>query len=149
MGKDSAWIQLKVTNASASQDTKKEKRKRVKASNIFCTIANPFIIINVAVTDIDECREGKCQNGRCTNVPGSFHCICPPGFDISPDGTLCTDHDECKEIGMCTNGICINMDGSFKCRCNPGFKLSPSGYACNGEFFLLFFFFVYVENGYY
>lgn len=84
--------------------------------------------------DIDECREGKCQNGRCTNTPGSFICLCPPGFDISPDGTMCTDHDECKEIGMCTNGICINMDGSFKCQCKSGFKLSPSKYACIGKY---------------
>ncbi|KAJ8963502.1 hypothetical protein NQ314_005581 [Rhamnusium bicolor] len=82
------------------------------------------------ITDIDECREGKCINGRCTNLPGSFNCLCSPGFDVSPDGTMCTDHDECAEIGMCTNGICINMDGSFKCQCKPGFKLSPTGFAC-------------------
>ncbi|XP_017775669.1 PREDICTED: fibrillin-2-like [Nicrophorus vespilloides] len=80
--------------------------------------------------DIDECRSGKCQNGVCTNTPGSFNCLCPSGFDISPDGSLCTDHDECSEIGMCTNGICINMDGSFKCQCKSGYKLSPSGHAC-------------------
>lgn len=84
-------------------------------------------------TDIDECREGKCQNGHCTNQPGSFTCVCPPGFDVSPDGERCTDHDECAEIGMCTNGICINMDGSFKCHCKPGYKLSPTGYACVGK----------------
>lgn len=82
--------------------------------------------------DINECKEGKCENGRCTNTPGSFTCKCPPGFDVSPDGTTCTDHDECREIGMCTNGICINMDGSFKCQCKSGFKLSPTGYACVG-----------------
>lgn len=99
-------------------------------------ICKPGFRLNSAKVceDINECREGKCQNGVCTNIPGSFNCICPPGFDISPDGTICTDHDECKEIGMCTNGVCINMDGSFKCQCNPGFKLSPSGYACIGTF---------------
>lgn len=74
------------------------------------------------------------MNGRCTNRPGSFSCVCPPGFDVSPDGSMCTDHDECAEIGMCTNGICINMDGSFKCQCKPGFKLSPSGFACIGMY---------------
>ncbi|XP_018574078.1 fibrillin-2-like [Anoplophora glabripennis] len=80
--------------------------------------------------DIDECREGKCVNGRCTNTPGSYVCKCPPGFDVSPDGSMCTDHDECAEIGMCTNGICINMDGSYKCQCKTGFKLSATGFAC-------------------
>lgn len=47
---------------------------------------------------------------------------------------MCTDHDECAEIGMCTNGICINMDGSFKCSCKSGFKLSPTGFACIGKY---------------
>lgn len=87
--------------------------------------------------DINECNEGKCLNGRCINTPGSFTCICPPGFDVSPDGTMCTDHDECSEIGMCSNGICINMDGSFQCQCKNGFKLSPTKFACIGEFHLL------------
>lgn len=86
------------------------------------------------LADIDECREGKCQGGHCTNSPGSFTCVCPPGFDVSPDGTRCTDHDECAEIGMCTNGICINMDGSYKCQCKSGFKLSPTGRACVGKY---------------
>ncbi|CAH0559244.1 unnamed protein product [Brassicogethes aeneus] len=85
---------------------------------------------NKQCEDIDECREGKCQNGRCTNTPGSFVCECAHGFDVSPDGTLCTDHDECAEIGMCTNGICTNTDGSFRCQCKNGFKLSPTGFAC-------------------
>lgn len=88
--------------------------------------------LTVSFADIDECAEGKCQNGRCTNTPGGFTCVCPQGFDVSPDGNYCTDHDECSEIGMCTNGICINMDGSFKCQCKGGYKLSPSGYACVG-----------------
>lgn len=51
---------------------------------------------------------------------------------------MCTDHDECAEIGMCSNGMCINMDGSFQCQCKKGFKLSQSKFACNGEFHLLF-----------
>ncbi|KAF7284743.1 hypothetical protein GWI33_021612 [Rhynchophorus ferrugineus] len=82
------------------------------------------------VPNINECNEGKCLNGRCINTPGGFNCLCPAGFDVSPDGTMCTDHDECAEIGMCTNGICINMDGSFKCQCKSGFKLSSTGFAC-------------------
>lgn len=93
-----------------------------------------FHFYYTSILDIDECNEGKCQNGRCTNIPGDFQCVCPQGFDVSPDGNYCTDHDECSEIGMCTNGLCINMDGSFKCQCKAGFKLSPSGYACIGKY---------------
>uniref|UniRef100_A0A8D9AG89 Fibrillin-2 n=2 Tax=Cacopsylla melanoneura TaxID=428564 RepID=A0A8D9AG89_9HEMI len=80
--------------------------------------------------DINECNQGFCQGGTCVNAPGSFTCTCPPGFDVSSDGKLCIDHDECSQNGMCANGMCINMDGSFKCQCKPGFVLSPTGHAC-------------------
>lgn len=140
--KETALILLMDMNVAVNQDSAKVTHKCVKASDILCSVSlytETWLISKVhkkvlLFTDIDECREGKCQNGRCTNTPGSFICDCPPGFDVSPDGTTCTDHDECKEIGMCTNGICINMDGSFKCQCKGGYKLSPSKYACIGMF---------------
>ena len=41
--------------------------------------------------DINECGtdQSNCDpNAQCTNVPGSFHCNCLPGF--TGDGTSCT-----------------------------------------------------------
>lgn len=41
--------------------------------------------------DVNECLESS--NGcafRCHNVPGSYRCICPYGFVLSPDGRHCT-----------------------------------------------------------
>uniref|UniRef100_A0A8C4Q9N7 Fibrillin 1 n=1 Tax=Eptatretus burgeri TaxID=7764 RepID=A0A8C4Q9N7_EPTBU len=84
--------------------------------------------------DIDECAYhayGRvCKNGRCVNTEGSFRCICNAGFDLTPDGRNCVDHDECSTTNMCLNGMCINEDGSFKCICKPGFSLVPSGRYC-------------------
>jgi hypothetical protein len=80
--------------------------------------------------DIDECEKGYCQGGQCINSPNSFKCLCPDGFDISLDGKVCSDKDECTLSGMCSNGICINMNGSFKCQCKNGYKLSNTGRAC-------------------
>uniref|UniRef100_A0A663MPD5 Fibrillin 3 n=1 Tax=Athene cunicularia TaxID=194338 RepID=A0A663MPD5_ATHCN len=71
-----------------------------------------------------------CRNGRCVNTDGSFQCICNAGFEITPDGKNCVDHDECATTNMCLNGMCINEDGSFKCICKPGFVLAPNGRYC-------------------
>uniref|UniRef100_A0A8C2EZW0 Fibrillin 2b n=1 Tax=Cyprinus carpio TaxID=7962 RepID=A0A8C2EZW0_CYPCA len=81
---------------------------------------------------IDECIVNgvMCRNGRCVNTDGSFQCICNAGFEISPDGKNCIDHDECATTNMCLNGMCINEDGSFKCICKPGFALAPNGRYC-------------------
>ena len=42
-------------------------------------------------SDIDECAEnrGLCANGRCRNTPGSYICLCQPGYEVSRDGSTC------------------------------------------------------------
>uniref|UniRef100_A0A670KEG4 Fibrillin 3 n=1 Tax=Podarcis muralis TaxID=64176 RepID=A0A670KEG4_PODMU len=86
----------------------------------------------IAVKHIDECIMNglMCRNGRCVNTDGSFQCICNAGFEITPDGKNCADHDECATTNMCLNGMCINEDGSFKCICKLGFVLAPNGRYC-------------------
>jgi hypothetical protein len=44
------------------------------------------------VIDIDECAEGihSCDaSATCTNTPGGFVCVCPPGY--GGDGTNCDE----------------------------------------------------------
>ena len=40
--------------------------------------------------DINECYElGRCANGQCVNVQGSYYCQCNPGFDLTEDRMSC------------------------------------------------------------
>jgi len=76
--------------------------------------------------DIDECVEniGGCDpTAECVNLPGSFECRCPDGFDTSRDGS-CVDIDECTDSRYPENGgcshTCNNRPGSYFCSCPPG-----------------------------
>ncbi|XP_072320720.1 complement factor H-like [Eucyclogobius newberryi] len=82
--------------------------------------------------DVDECIEGKhhCQH-RCINTPGSYLCSCHHGYQPSPDGTSCTDLDECAFPAAVTGCLfgCVNSPGSFHCLCPSGFTTqSPDGH---------------------
>ena len=56
--------------------------------------------------DVDECAEGthNCDtNANCTNIPGSFLCICKDGF--TGDGISCEGKHDCVRAhfqGKCT-----------------------------------------------
>uniref|UniRef100_A0A8C9YNX8 Sushi domain-containing protein n=1 Tax=Sander lucioperca TaxID=283035 RepID=A0A8C9YNX8_SANLU len=77
----------------------------------------------VCVSDIDECRlfplgqPGRLCVHQCENTPGSFHCFCPAGYDLSIDGRSCTDIDECENrMHNCTaDQVCVNTYGGFQC----------------------------------
>ncbi|KAM6937930.1 fibulin-7-like [Xenentodon cancila] len=74
-------------------------------------------------TDIDECRgfhrgrPGRRCIHQCVNTPGSFHCVCPPGYSLAADGRSCTDVDECEtRMHNCkADHICVNTFGGFQC----------------------------------
>lgn len=50
----------------------------------------------LCASDIDEChlfplgQPGRLCIHQCVNTPGSFHCICPPGYSLASDGRSCT-----------------------------------------------------------
>ncbi|KAM4601842.1 fibulin-7-like [Polymixia lowei] len=78
---------------------------------------------NNVCTDMDECQlfplgqPGRLCVYQCVNTPGSFRCLCPPGYDLSRDRRSCKDMDECEAgIHNCTRDqVCVNTYGGFQC----------------------------------
>ncbi|XP_037536631.1 hemicentin-2 [Nematolebias whitei] len=71
--------------------------------------------------DVDECLlRTSCQH-ECRNTIGSFQCLCPPGYQLLPNGRSCKDIDECVEQGIqCEhNQMCFNTRGGYQCLDTP------------------------------
>ncbi|XP_041851122.1 latent-transforming growth factor beta-binding protein 1 isoform X2 [Melanotaenia boesemani] len=88
-----------------------------------CVSCQPgYGLLNGVCTDIDECRQAPCSNGRCENTPGSFRCVCRHGYKLQ--NYTCTDVDECAEPSQCPGQMCVNSVGSYRCvSCRPGYTL--------------------------
>uniref|UniRef100_W5NN90 Thrombomodulin n=1 Tax=Lepisosteus oculatus TaxID=7918 RepID=W5NN90_LEPOC len=74
--------------------------------------------------DIDDCElPGICGHEKvCVNMPGSFECRCPDGYeDIQGE---CRDVDECQNA-PCEHNLCENTPGSYKCFCSDEFIPNP------------------------
>ncbi|XP_071430396.1 hemicentin-2 [Pithys albifrons albifrons] len=75
-----------------------------------------YIRRNSTCTDLDECQSNHCQH-KCRNSPGSFNCICPPGYRLLSNGKTCHDTDECAEgtIQCNSSQMCFNTRGGAQC----------------------------------
>ena len=82
-------------------------------------------------TDVNECDvSGFCVAGTCSNLPGTFSCLCRAGyFAASSTGALCEDVDECVgPSNPCGSvGTCTNTPGSYTCRCPAGYAPGAGG----------------------
>ncbi|CAL8360875.1 unnamed protein product [Gadus morhua 'NCC'] len=73
---------------------------------------------------------------RCTQVQGTTHCTCEPGYTISGrDSSTCTDIDECEvfhngQAGRICHHACINTPGGYRCVCPAGYELTRDGRSC-------------------
>ncbi|XP_004835593.1 nidogen-2 [Heterocephalus glaber] len=91
--------------------------------------------------DVNECANGyhRCgPNSVCINLPGSYRCECPNGYEfvddqhtcilVAPPPNPCEDsRHNCAPAGQAR---CINHgDGTFSCACLPGY--TGNGYQCS------------------
>lgn len=57
------------------------------------------------------------HGGSCLNTPGSFDCLCPPGYT----GSRCeADHNECLSQPCRPGSTCLDLLAAFHCLCPPG-----------------------------
>ncbi|XP_055962583.1 hemicentin-1 [Sorex fumeus] len=85
--------------------------------------------------DINECESREACQHECRNTFGSYQCLCPPGYQLAPNGKTCQDVDECAdESGRCGPAhTCFNTRGSFQCidtPCPPGYQRDPTSGFC-------------------
>ena len=57
-----------------------------------------------------------CNNGRCLNTEGSFHCVCNAGFAITSDGKNCEGVSPVKQKNVCTCYV-VAMDQALRHWC--------------------------------
>ncbi|RZC36342.1 EGF CA domain containing protein [Asbolus verrucosus] len=120
-----------------------------------CICRTGYTGTNLGCVDIDECAGNPCQLGAvcknepvCKNLPGSYDCQCPPGFNGNPflECLECNSPDcrcqppykltdgncvlaSCGDDGSCPNGAeCITITGGVSyCACPKGFKTALDG----------------------
>ncbi|XP_045079048.1 matrilin-4 isoform X5 [Coregonus clupeaformis] len=80
---------------------------------------------------MDLCLESDhgCEH-LCESSPGSFHCLCLPGYTLNEDGKTCKAIDLCAEEKHDCEQICIPSPGSFTCGCNTGYTLNDDKKTC-------------------
>ncbi|NXI33391.1 FBLN7 protein, partial [Sterrhoptilus dennistouni] len=80
--------------------------------------------------DVDECQIYQSSPQMqiclhdCLNLPGSYRCLCPPGYLLHADRNACEDVNECtgKQHNCSQGDLCINTFGGHRCvrpKCPP------------------------------
>ncbi len=83
--------------------------------------------------DINECAQNPnicSDHGACENLPGSYKCICDPGYEPDITGKSCEDINECRIPGNCRKGQCRNTPGGFQCICPSGTEYNEISKSC-------------------
>uniref|UniRef100_A0AAX7UKS6 VWFA domain-containing protein n=1 Tax=Astatotilapia calliptera TaxID=8154 RepID=A0AAX7UKS6_ASTCA len=84
---------------------------------------------------VDLCLESDhgCEH-ICESTPGSYHCLCLPGYTVNDDGKTCAAID--LLIDYCSFGNhscdheCVSVLNGYRCRCNEGYRLLEDSKTC-------------------
>ncbi|XP_053563655.1 growth arrest-specific protein 6 isoform X2 [Bombina bombina] len=82
--------------------------------------------------DVNECEilNGGCSH-LCVNNPGTYHCVCPSGYQLLANNKTCVDINECSiSPSICGTAQCKNMPSTYACLCEDGYKYDESTKSC-------------------
>lgn len=108
------------------------------------------VVVLTLSQDIDECLGAGSACDHCQNEPGSYSCVCDPGFVLESDGLTCSgllllkrsNLTPCSDVNECltNNGgcdilvTCTNLNGTFACGdCPEGFAYEDDNVTCRSE----------------
>ncbi|KAM6981018.1 matrilin-4 [Aplochiton taeniatus] len=66
----------------------------------------------------------------CESSPGSFKCLCNPGYRLNQDGKTCKAIDLCAEGKHNCEQLCVSSPGAFTCDCKKGYSLNEDKKTC-------------------
>ncbi|XP_041836986.1 matrilin-4 isoform X2 [Melanotaenia boesemani] len=81
---------------------------------------------------VDLCLESDhgCEH-ICESSPGSYHCLCLPGYTLNDDGKTCAAIDLCAQGKHDCEQVCVSSPGSFTCDCKKGYQLNDDKKTCS------------------
>uniref|UniRef100_A0A8C9L4M6 Vitamin K-dependent protein S n=1 Tax=Pavo cristatus TaxID=9049 RepID=A0A8C9L4M6_PAVCR len=82
--------------------------------------------------DINECEDfnGGCSQ-RCSNLPGSYRCLCEDGYFMHSNKRDCRDINECAlHPNICGTAVCKNTLGKYECECAEGYTYNSTSKNC-------------------
>jgi len=90
-------------------------------------------------SNIDDCKDVDCLNGKCVDGIGEFTCSCNAGFEVGDDKKCSKETDPCAGTPCKNNAVCTtNADFTanpnqfeYKCACPEGGTYS--GYDCQKD----------------
>uniref|UniRef100_A0A667XDY9 Matrilin 4 n=1 Tax=Myripristis murdjan TaxID=586833 RepID=A0A667XDY9_9TELE len=80
---------------------------------------------------VDLCLESDhgCEH-ICESSPGSYRCLCLPGYTLNDDEKTCTVIDYCSFGNHSCDHECVSVLNGYHCRCNEGYRLLEDGKTC-------------------
>ena len=73
--------------------------------------------------EINECKEltHNCiaSGEKCLNTPGTFVCVCLPGYTRDISGN-CVNTDDCVNNTCTPFSTCVDELNGYRCTCKPG-----------------------------